>query len=441
MSDDAHKLSLKSLETDLVEDETEKKTETDPVIPDIEPLPRRTGKIMTTINLLNTLLGAGIIAMPNSMHSTGIIPSTILIFLVTLISHVATVMIFKLQLRFEVSGYDSLVNVVLGKLGEVIYSIFSLLFLIPNQLAYLIIGGDIITSWFDKANIDLRPLGYHALCILVYSLLLPIPITIPKDIRVISWISTITVICVVIYCAVMIYEATVYLKDESILPSNNYSLARIDLSIFSALAIYSETFNLPSISIPIIHHSEENYQARKIISRWAMGLCFFFVIFPSILGYLIFGENTNPNILLNFSPDDIAITVVRVAFFLIVNFSFPLVSKSVAGTWSELIYKENNSDMLVGAKRAIILVITCLIPLVIAMFLPQAKMALAIGSASGGFAVAFIFPAILWLKSTKKELKHYSNIGSILMAIFGIVFAIISTYFSVVEAIQVYKDL
>ena len=142
---DPHHLSMVSLETDLVDDgQDPSKSIPDIDIPEVQPLPPQVGTFMTVVNLINTLLGSGIIACPNSFHSTGIIPSVIMLVVIALISHATTCIIFKLQIKFRADGYDSLVSAILGKLGQIIYSIFSLLFLLPNMIAYLIIGGDII---------------------------------------------------------------------------------------------------------------------------------------------------------------------------------------------------------------------------------------------------------------------------------------------------------
>lgn len=437
---DPHHLSMVSLETDLVDDNPDpSKSIPDIDIPEVQPLPPQVGTFLTVLNLINTLLGSGIIACPNSFHSTGVIPSVILLLLIAFLSHITTCVIFKLQIKFKADGYDSLVHTVLGKLGQVIYSIFSLLFLLPNMIAYLIIGGDIITAWFAKADINLKPLGYHALMIFIYAFVLPIPITIPKGIKIISFISSITFVCMILYVAVMLYEIHRYFGEHRI-ETTTYSLARWDIYFFSAISIFSESFNLPSVALPIVYNYEENYKARRKVSAITLASAFVLVLIPSVIGYCIFGKDTNQNILLNFDSDDVAFIFVRISFFIIVNASFPLVARSIEATWGEFFFKINNPEFLYGWKRAVVLIVTCGIPLIVAMLLPQAKAAIAVGSASGGFIVAFTFPAILYLKTTRKPMKHPICVGCIILAIISIILSGVSTYVSVREAINYYKE-
>ena len=237
----------------------------------------------------------------------------------------------------------------------------------------------------------------------------------------------------------MLYEIYRYFGQHRI-TTTTYSLARWDIYFFSAISIFSESFNLPSVALPIVYNYEENYKARRNVSAITMTLAFVFVLIPSVIGYCIFGKDTNQNILLNFDSDDIAFIFVRIAFFIIVNSSFPLVARSIEATWGEFFFKINNPEFLYGWKRAVVLIITCGIPLLVAMLLPQAKAAIAVGSASGGFIVAFAYPAILYLKTTRKPMKHPINVGLIILALISLALAVVSTYASVREAVNYYKN-
>ena len=72
-------------------DENGNPTPSDEVIPGEEP-PKRMRRLATIMSLLNSLLGAGILGVPGSMHHIGIIPSVIMIGIIALLSHIATVL-------------------------------------------------------------------------------------------------------------------------------------------------------------------------------------------------------------------------------------------------------------------------------------------------------------------------------------------------------------
>ena len=109
--------------------------------------------------------------------------------------------------------------------------------------------------------------------------------------------------------------------------------------------------------------------------------------------------------------------------------------------WSTLIFKEGSPASLITWKRAIILILANIFPLLIAMFLPSVKPALSIGGALGGCLVDFVFPSVLYLKLDrgKHPLHYWRNVLLIAFAIFGILAAVISTYQSIVDAIHAFS--
>lgn len=431
---ESHSLSMQSIETNLVEGENDLEN-----LEDIKPLPPRVGSFMTILNLLNTLLGAGILTISNSISKSGIILSIFMILLIVVVSNISTIMIFKLQLKTESSGYDELNLRVLGKLGSVIFSILLLLFLIPTNIGYLIIGADIIKSWFRAFGVDIKSLGYHALVVLIYSLAIPIPITIPKKFKFISYFSTVTLVCIIFYFIVIVFKGIEFFLSDKKRPKITY--AKLNMDLFSALAIYALSFNLAAVALPIVNPFEKYYKHRKQVSIWAMIACFFFVIIPSIFGYLMFGDETKDDLLKNFSDKDLVMVLVRIAYFIIVSFSFPLIIRCCVATLGQLIYQENDPEKFEQKQRFVLLGISITVSVVVAMTFPDAKIILVIGSSLGGCAVEFIYPAILWVKASKKKLTHWKNILCFILGAFGIVIGVIATYVSIRDAINTYKSI
>jgi hypothetical protein len=78
------------------------------------------------------------------------------------------------------------------------------------------------------------------------------------------------------------------------------------------------------------------------------------------------------------------------------------------------------------------------IPLVIAMFLPNVRPAMGISGALGGCLVDFVFPAVLFIKNSKHGLMHYQNVLCIIFAVFGLAAALISTYQAIIDAISAF---
>lgn len=397
------------------------------------------GSFSTVMNLLNSLLGAGMLSIPSSFNAVGSVPSSILVLIFAVLNYITTTMILRLQFKAGVTGYDELVYHYLGRVGHVIFSICLLIFITLGALSHIIIAGDLIVSWFGIAHIDLSTFGNRALMILIYMLILPIALSIPKHLTFLSRFTNVTILFFLAYVAVIVYKMVAYLQHDTINPT--CKVATVSVDIFSALSIYATTFSLPCCAIPIFNEYDPNMKKRNYVTIVATILFFLIILIPSVCAYLEFGETANGNILNSFPDDDIAMIVVRAGFFLIVTCSYPILQLTITSSWSTALFKESEACNLYGWRRALILVIGNIIPLLIGMFLAQVKPALAVAGAFGGCIADFAFPGLLWWKASEKRWYSISNILCMVLFFFGVAIACIATYYSVLDAIAAFKDV
>lgn len=396
-------------------------------------------RLSAMLGLLNSLLGAGILGVPNSFINLGIIPSTLIMLLMIFLSEIGTIITIHLQHVLNADGFPDIAHKLLGRPGALALSILSLFFLMGCQLSYLVLGSDMIISFFAIGGIDMTTMWRRALLVFIYACI-PISLSIPKDKPYLKFISASTVIFILFFDIAMVIKGSIYIhENHGINPSVSY--ARIDIKLFSSLSIYALAFSLPAVALPVITQYNPNLHKRYFVTTLTLVSCFILVYIPGLFGYLEFGDQTKPNVTQNFADKDILIIVVRAAFILVVSFAYVSISQNTVISWSEIIFKDPNVNTIKTWKRAICLVCTNIIPLVIAMFLANAKPALNIGGAMGGCMTNFFFPAILWIKNSDKKWYYWKNILCILFAIFGVVAAVISTYQAVLDAIDAFSNI
>ena len=319
------------------------------------------------------------------------------------------------------------------------YSIFNLIFLILALLTFIVLGTDMIISWFALAKVDVSKTLYRAIVVLVYAFVLPIPLTFLRNLSILSYFSTATVVFIFIFVVAMIIKGSIQLNKNKKIDSTCI-MSKFGLSLFYAISIYVSVFSLPTVAPPILYEYNPNYHKRKLVTGIAIFFCFLFVVIPAIFTYLSFGEKTGKNVLNSFPDDDVLIVILRIFFFLIISFSYPIIAQAVMCSLSQLIYKNNYANSLPNNKRIIILIIANVIPLLIGMFLPQAKPAMGISGALGGCIVDFVFPPVLWVMYYKPRCD-VQTVLCIIFAVFGVVCAGISTYEGILDAIEEFKTV
>lgn len=396
-----------------------------------------TKRFATLMNLLNSLLGAGIISVPASFASAGVILSSGILIFVAALSLIVTFMLVRLQHETGAKGFDELCIFIGGKVCSIGLSVLSIIFLYCALLAYLIISGDMLISWFAIAKIDLSSLWLRALLILVYSIILPVALTIPRSLKFLSYFSTATVFFIVFYVIAMVAKGTIKFINDGI--ADSVVLAKVDLTIFSAFAVYVSTFSLPNVALSILYPYSPDIKKRNSVLSVTTVITTAIVILPSILGYIMFGEKADGNILNSFDDDDVLMIIVRIGFFFITTFSYPLVAQIIMCSFSQLFFRENVPQTLSNKKWALCQLPTHAVPVIIAMFMPKIKPVLAVGGSLGGVVVNFLYPAILWYLHFRPSARSAQFWGVIALGVFGAAGAVIATYQSILDVIASFK--
>ena len=396
---------------------------------------KQSGFLMTVTNLVNSLIGSEILSISRSMKYCGLVVSVVLMTLTAALSYIATVMVVRLQYLTHAENFNDLAVRLLGKWNASILNILVLLFTYSCLVAYLIVAGDNIKSWFTLMGIENWMNGWRRMIVmLMYSLILPVPLTIPKNIGFFSIFSTFGNLACCLYLVVMIYEGFKILPEDGI--HETVITGKLDIKLFNSISVYSLMFALPAICLPLLKNTNPRIQHRYRIVGCSFFTCYLFVIIPGVLGYLMFGSTTSDIVLNNFSNSDVIIQIVRSGFFLVVNASYPVVGLTVASSLSAIFFKVYEPSSLHWKRRVFILFCTNFPPILIAMVCPNIYPVVSIGGALGGCLTNFFYPALFWIKNSTKKLYHFSNILCIIFAVFGFVCAAIATYQAVELAIN-----
>ncbi|OHT02520.1 Transmembrane amino acid transporter protein [Tritrichomonas foetus] len=420
--------SLNSLEANTINSYTS---------PDNKQKPEYTSMFATVMNLVNSLLGAGILSVPNAFTHCGFVPSLVLMTVVASLSYVASILVTKLQNVTNAGSFSDLAKITMGRPGSFVLSCCVVLFCYSSMTAYLIIGSDVIMFFLDMAGVHIDKSSWQrTLLVMVFSLCLPIAMTIPKQIAVLSAVSTFAFIGLNMFVIAMILEGCVHLPRDGIAPS--VETGTLNMHFFNSLAIFSLCFALAVILLPVIMPSNPNLHARYKAISWASYLSYFIVAIPAILGYLMFGDETKEVIFDSFDKSDIVMIVVRLSYFVILTASYPVLGISVLTTYGVAIYGVQDQKDLTWKQRAVCLFLENILTLSLAMFFPNVRPIMAIGGAIGGCMTNFFFPPSFYLIVSNKPWYTWTHILLIILAIFGILTTVISTYEAVLDAIHAF---
>ena len=158
-------------------------------------------------NLMNSIVGAGIIGIPYALRQSGIVVGILLLALVAYLTDKSLRMMMECALfhpklrKCQVDTYESLIQIPFGRIGYrfILASMFIMAY--GAMIAYLIIIKDTIPKVFGLTNDTFMD---KELIMLVSAVIVVLPLSLLRDISMLSFTSAISVLADVLLVVIII---------------------------------------------------------------------------------------------------------------------------------------------------------------------------------------------------------------------------------------------
>jgi amino acid permease len=282
-------------------------------------------------NLLNTILGGGILALPQAFSMSGLLVGVIFTFFVGILSAISSTMLVEVSDKLgDIRSYKDLANRTFGTFGGFIIDICLVLFLFGTMTGYIVIIADLLTpsvvNLFNLNVDDRESVGYDYIDRIFVSgvvtgcVLLPVSM-LPK-IDFLKYTSTVALICIVY----MVITVSVITFRQLI---NNLVLSDVlwgnfGIDSFAAMPVIVFSFSFHTALFPIKNEMKEPEKITTIVTTACL-ISGTMYITVGMLGYLTFLDCTDSNVLVNFDTS-LPITISKFALVVVLCFSYPLMS-------------------------------------------------------------------------------------------------------------------
>lgn len=297
-----------------------------------------------SINLLNTIIGAGILAMPYGLRANGIIFGSFLIAWSSLTSA------FGLYLQNKVAKYTQQQNAVsYFSLCQLTYPQLSVVFdgaiaikCFGVGVSYLVIIGDLMPkimellkvaedSWWMERN----------LWITLFMVLMVAPLSYLKKLDSLKYTSVIALFSVVYLMCLVIEHYIVDDLPNRVIDVVGPKLLRLTLSSFPifvfAYTCHQNMFAIINELEPSETSGSQTRQGNMIIRNAISVACASYLL-VGIIGYLTFGNKVDANIITMYPKDSIPSLIGRLCIVVMVSLSFPLQCHPCRGSVNHIRY-------------------------------------------------------------------------------------------------------
>ncbi|KAI8319314.1 hypothetical protein GQ54DRAFT_40759 [Martensiomyces pterosporus] len=417
-----------------------------------EDVEEPTGTILSSsINLANTILGSGMLSMPNAMASLGLIFGSTVILFSGCMSGLGLYLLSRCARR--TAGRDSsffAVSKLTYPKAAVFFDAAIAVKCFGVSISYLIIFGDLMPEIAEALGFGAQFLLSRGFWITVAIIALA-PLAFQRRLDALKYTSFTALLAVVyLFVVVAIYYFTPTRKP---LPKGDVVMFKWSKEFFTHLPVFVFAFTCHQNIFSVYNELRDN-SSKQVNGTIALSIGSACAVYEwlAILGYLTFGSKVAPNLLTMYS-NGMVVTFCRLSVAVLVLFSYPLqchparncldkVITAIYHAWRkepefEAIVDESDeveSDIpaddaavaapvvhvMSPAKHISITLGLMLLSYVVAMSVTSLDLVLSFVGSTGSTTISFILPGIFYYKMHQHSRWRLMKVLSVLITIYGV---------------------
>ncbi|XP_014066203.1 probable sodium-coupled neutral amino acid transporter 6 [Salmo salar] len=421
-------------------------SETNPLLGNRAEEPRAKGASFTSsvFNLMNAIMGSGILGLAYTMANTGIVGFCILLLLVSSLAAYSIHLLLKLCDHTGITSYEDLGGRALQKPGKVLVGVTILIQNIGAMSSYMFIlktelpaaiasflspetsGG----AWYED--------GKTLLILVTVCVVLPLAL-LPK-IGFLGYTSSLA------FLFILFFTVVVVVKKSAIpcpLPSNvTLSINQISNSSESEctpklFVISSKSaYTIPTLAFSFLCHtavlpiySEMDRPSKKRmqnVTNVSISLSFLLYLVSALFGYLTFYSHVDSELLLSYDtylPRDVLVMAVRLAILLAVLLTVPLIHFPARKAMSVLFCGDRPLSWVYHIFSTLLILTMVML---LAILVPDIRNVFGVVGSTTSTCLLFVFPGIFYLRLSNQPLKSLESVGAVCLLIFGLFVGLLS---------------
>ncbi|KAI7891289.1 transmembrane amino acid transporter protein-domain-containing protein [Mucor mucedo] len=392
----------------------------------IEHVPEGTGSPGKALfMLLKAFVGTGVIFLPGSFVSGGLVFSICLMIFVALVCLAAFQILVKAQQTVG-GSYGDVAQALYGSWLRYIIQFFLCLSQMGFVASYLIFISENIGIAADTLSNCSSPIESKYYIWMVLAVI--IPICWVRKIAKLSWLAVVADIFILFGLVCVIY----FCSDEIARNGPGPNIRMINPNDF-ALMIGTAVFSFEGIGmvIPVIEGMKEPEKFPRVLNIGMLIVTLIFILI-GIIGYVAFGENTQASVVANLPKVPLSVTV-QLLYSLAMILTSPFMLYPPLQIIEQGVFGPNRSGRVNKRFKWLKNLSRSIVPLVCA------AVSFGVGAANldkfvalvGSIAcmpLCFIFPGMFHFKVTTKK---WAKVWDVILAIFGVGITIYTLYVNI----------
>lgn len=400
-----------------------------PIVQETRRLVGGTSAIGAVFIVVNAALGAGLLNFPAAFSAAGGVTAGIVLQLVLLLFIISGLVILAhCADACSERTYQEVVRGICGRLTGVLCEILIAVYTFGTCIAFFIIIGDqlekLLGAMMHSLTDDNVPwYADRKFTITVTGVLFILPLSLPREISVQKYASSVSVLGTCYVTFIVIYRCV---QPTSELPSDSATHSASSwVAVFNAVPTICFGYQCHVSSVPVYGSMQQQDMRRwAIIVTAAMFIALCVYTGTGVCGYLLFGSDVNQDVLLSFPSNDVPVAVARAFIILCVLTSYPILHYCgravLEGLWLRFTAQEAGEEPAKERRRRIFQTLAWFVlTLLLALFIPDIGRVI---SLIGGLAACFIFifPGLCLINLKLSEIQEQKSRSWWALLIYGV---------------------
>lgn len=362
----------------------------------------KSGLLGCTANLVNAIVGSGIVGIPFAIREAGLLAGIILVFLMAVITEKSLRLLISTAKHMHCPTYETAAEAAFGLPGFRFVSFNMFIMAYGAMLSYQMIVKDCFSTILGVGDDPL----WRRLILFVISLVIMLPVSCQRDVADLAKTSRLNVVIDSLLVLLVAWNAPFWMKIQ-------------DVGAFSALLEDTLHFDTIFVGVGVLSFAYVCQHSAFIIAgslknpttqRWstctrsALLLCAVLATTCGMTGYLGYQEHTKGNILNNLDRTSLTANTARAMLGTTMLFVYPLETFVARHVCVVLLFKgrtahEGDDTTILNRtdRRIILTVVLYVSALIPALIFDDLGPVLAISGAVGGSCLSYIGPGAVFL--------------------------------------------
>ncbi|KAM3340173.1 amino acid transporter AVT1D isoform X2 [Capsicum galapagoense] len=374
----------------------------------------------SVLNAINALCGIGILSVPYALKEGGWCSLFLLLLFGVITFYTGTLLKKCLESSPGIETYPDIGQAAFGLLGRIFIAIALYAELYSSCIEYLIMMSDNLGAVFPNSHMEFAGihLDSYQMCAIISTLVI-LPTVWLRNLSLLSIVSAGGVIALIIVVICLLWVGVI--NDVGFHPSGTaLNIAKLPVTI----GLYSFCYGSHSV-FPNIYSSMKEPSRFPSVLLISFSIAFFSYLGVAVCGFLMFGENTNPQFTLNLPAK--LITSKVAAWTVIVA---PLTKYAITITPVAFGIEEFLPSPQLRTYGVSILIRTLLVfsTLVISLAVPYFGSVMSLIGSSLVMLVSLILPCACYIKLSKDRITRFQFAACTFIMVVGVISAVVGTY-------------